>query len=105
MSNINTLKSMKEKDKKADDSDENQQAFYAGGSDRFGQEILGPPTPRNSDDIIRDIFKSAKDAGAQQLENEDDDYPPSPPATFPGNFLIDKIGYQYVCFLTNSIDD
>ena len=86
MSNINTLKSMKEKDSKADESDDNQQAFYAGGSDRSGQEILGPPTPRNSDDIIRDIFKSAKDAGAQQLEHEDDDYPPSPPVTFPGRF-------------------
>lgn len=90
MSNINTLKSMKDKDSKADDLDDNnQQAFYAGGSDRSGQEILGPPTPRDSDDIIRDIFKSAKDAGAQQLENEDDDYPPSsPPMAFPGKSVI-----------------
>lgn len=36
MSNINTLKSLKDKGKK-DDPDNNQQAFYAGGSDRSGQ--------------------------------------------------------------------
>lgn len=82
MSNINTLKSLKDKSKK-DDSDNNQQAFYAGGSDRSGQEILGPP--KTSEDLIKDIFKSAREAGAQQLENEDDDYPPSSsPTSFPG---------------------
>jgi len=90
MSNINTLKGMKEKDKK-DDKDDNQQAFYAGGSDRSGQEILGPPTNKTTDDIIKDIFKSARDAGAQQLEHEDEDFPPSPPTTFPGQgFRLDS---------------
>lgn len=86
MSNINTLKGLKDKDKPVD-KDENQQAFYAGGSDRSGQEILGPPTPKNPEDLIKDIFKSAKDAGAQQLENDDDDYPPSPQINFPGNYF------------------
>ena len=86
--NINTLKSLKDKDKKEDHSDDNQQAFYAGGSDHSGQEILGPPGSgnRNSEDLIKDIFKSAKDAGAQQLENEEDDYPQSPVTSFPGLF-------------------
>lgn len=82
MSNINTLKGLKDKDKKEDHQDDNQQAFYAGGSDRSGQEILGPP--KESEDIIKDIFKSARDAGAQQLEHEDDDYPSSPTTSFPG---------------------
>lgn len=49
----------------ADESDEEKddnksQAFYAGGSETSGQQILGP-SKKNSENIIKDLFKKAKE--------------------------------------------
>ncbi|KAK4337060.1 hypothetical protein RND71_043756 [Anisodus tanguticus] len=82
MENINTLKSIKEKDKKKN-NDDNQQAFYAGGSRHSGQQILGPP--KATDEIIKDLFKSALEAGAQPTENEDGVIDDKPSESFPDN--------------------
>jgi len=42
------------------DEDENQgQAFYAGGSQSSGQQVLGPPKTR--DQIVADMFKKARE--------------------------------------------
>lgn len=43
-----------------DDSDPGGQAFYAGGSENSGQQVLGPQKSKNdSDNIISDMFKHA----------------------------------------------
>lgn len=48
----------------------NWQAFYAGGSDSSGQQILGPSREnKNSKDFVSNIFKSAKESGAEVVEN------------------------------------
>lgn len=44
------------------------QAFYAGGSDSSGQQVLGPP--RKNKDFVSNIFKSAKESGAEVVENQ-----------------------------------
>ncbi|GAB6022198.1 hypothetical protein CHUAL_006333 [Chamberlinius hualienensis] len=56
------------------DDDENDsegdegQAFYAGGSERSGQQILGPKKKKG--DLVGDIFKAAKDLGAETVDQE-----------------------------------
>lgn len=44
------------------------QAFYAGGSDRSGQQVLGPPRKKEND-YVSDIFRSARESGAEVVEN------------------------------------
>lgn len=45
------------------------QAFYAGGSDRSGQQVLGPPRRNPANDYVSDIFRSARESGAEVVEN------------------------------------
>lgn len=40
-------------------SDEEGQAFYAGGSEHSGQQVLGPP--KRKTDMVAKLFKSAKE--------------------------------------------
>ncbi|KAJ8708672.1 hypothetical protein PYW08_010054 [Mythimna loreyi] len=50
-------------------SDEEEgQAFYAGGSERSGQQILGPGKGRK--DIVTEVFKSVRERGAVVFEDE-----------------------------------
>ncbi|XP_022127693.1 NSFL1 cofactor p47 [Pieris rapae] len=50
-------------------SDEEEgQAFYAGGSERSGQQILGPSKGRK--DIVSEVFKSVRERGAVVFEDE-----------------------------------
>jgi len=46
------------------DSDEEGQAFYAGGSSTSGNVILGPKKKKFN---VGDVFKAAKDAGAEEV--------------------------------------
>lgn len=39
--------------------EEDGQAFYAGGSEHSGQQVLGPP--RKKSDMVTKLFKSAKE--------------------------------------------
>ena len=55
-SNISTLQSLQNKESSSDE--EEGQAFYAGGSERSGQQILGPA---KKNDIITDMFKSCQE--------------------------------------------
>lgn len=50
--------------------DEDQQAFYAGGSEHSGQQVLGPKKSKKDKDrdVVASLFKSAKDHGAEVLE-------------------------------------
>lgn len=46
-----------------EDSDEEGQAFYVGGSERSGQQVIGPPRQKgkSANDVVGDMFKSAKE--------------------------------------------
>ncbi|XP_022789045.1 NSFL1 cofactor p47-like [Stylophora pistillata] len=58
--NISSLSSVRAIEN-ADSNDEEGQAFYAGGSDTSGQQILGPPRKKQtSGDITQGIFDDAK---------------------------------------------
>ncbi|KAK3103612.1 hypothetical protein FSP39_020524 [Pinctada imbricata] len=54
----------------SEDSDEGQ-AFYAGGSEHSGQQVLGPPKKKtDSKKIVDNLFKSAKEHGAEEVGSE-----------------------------------
>lgn len=42
--------------------------FFAGGSERSGQQIVGPPKKKSSNEVVEDLFKGAKEHGAVPLE-------------------------------------
>lgn len=57
--------------KSSDEEEEGGQAFYAGGSDRSGQQVLGPPRKNPLKDYVSEVFRSAKESGAEVVENPD----------------------------------
>ncbi|XP_026748550.2 NSFL1 cofactor p47 [Galleria mellonella] len=60
-----TLESLQQDSSSEDDEG---QAFYAGGSERSGQQILGPGKGRK--DIVTEMFKSVRERGAVVFEDE-----------------------------------
>eukprot|EP00918_Siedleckia_nematoides_P077349 GHVU01169138.1.p1 GENE.GHVU01169138.1~~GHVU01169138.1.p1 ORF type:complete len:176 (-),score=16.69 GHVU01169138.1:245-715(-) len=52
-------------DSSSDDEEEQGQAFYAGGSERSGQQVLGPPKKNPIKDYVSEIFRSAQESGAE----------------------------------------
>lgn len=48
--------------------DEEGQRFYAGGSERSGQEIVGPPKKKSPNEVVEELFKGAKEHGATPVE-------------------------------------
>lgn len=91
MSNINTFGSLKKRDNNqsarssgSSSDDEGQQAFYAGGSERSGQQVLGPPgAKKNPNQLIAEMFKSAREAGAQVLDRSNADIESGRPERVP----------------------
>ncbi|XP_055686172.1 NSFL1 cofactor p47 [Lutzomyia longipalpis] len=63
-SNIMTLRAMSS----SDEDDEQGQAFYAGGSDRSGQQVLGPPKRNPIRDYVSEVFRSAQESGAEVVD-------------------------------------
>ncbi|KAK6630646.1 hypothetical protein RUM43_014631 [Polyplax serrata] len=53
--------------KDASSDEEEGQAFYAGGSEHSGQQVLGPGKKKNS--IVAEMFKSAQEHGAEVLDS------------------------------------
>ncbi|XP_076047894.1 NSFL1 cofactor p47-like isoform X2 [Oratosquilla oratoria] len=51
-----------------DSSDDEGQAFYAGGSEHSGQQVLGP-SKKGKGDVVAQLFKSAKEHGAEVLDS------------------------------------
>ena len=47
-------------DEDSSDSDEGQ-AFYAGGSEHSGQQILGPAKKKEGADFVKHMFKKARE--------------------------------------------
>ncbi|KAG4076606.1 hypothetical protein HA402_001893 [Bradysia odoriphaga] len=57
---------------RSSDDDEQGQAFYAGGSERSGQQVLGPPPKKNPmRDYVSDVFSSAREHGAQVVDQHE----------------------------------
>ncbi|OTF76761.1 NSFL1 cofactor p47-like protein [Euroglyphus maynei] len=62
-SNIATLSSIR------DDSDPGGQAFYAGGSEHSGQQVLGPQkSSRDPNNIVSEMFKQAREHAISEEE-------------------------------------
>lgn len=51
-----------------EEDDEQGQAFYAGGSERSGQQVLGPPKKNPIKDYVSEIFRSAHEGGAEVVD-------------------------------------
>lgn len=52
-----------------DDDGEEGQRFYAGGADHgSGQQVVGP-RKKSSDNIVKDLFKSAREHGAEEVSS------------------------------------
>ena len=49
--------------------DESGQAFYAGGSSTSGQQILGPSKKKKGAELVKEMFRMARDAGAEAVES------------------------------------
>ncbi|XP_065225683.1 NSFL1 cofactor p47 [Planococcus citri] len=62
--NIRTLSNIKQAQDSESSDEEDGQAFYAGGSEHSGQQVLGPPRARRSD-IVTDVFRSVRGFGAE----------------------------------------
>jgi len=57
-----------------DSSEEEGQAFYAGGSERSGQQIIGPPKGgKDVDKKVTKIFEAARKQGAMEADEDEDD--------------------------------
>lgn len=67
-SRFGTISNLKPEDSESS-SEEEGQAFYAGGSERSGQQVLGPPRKKQSaDKLVDTMFKAAKEHGAETVE-------------------------------------
>ncbi|XP_030368946.1 NSFL1 cofactor p47 [Scaptodrosophila lebanonensis] len=48
-------------------SDDEHQAFYAGGSDRSGQQVLGPPKRKNFREQLTDMMRAAQEQNIAEV--------------------------------------
>ncbi|ESO87712.1 hypothetical protein LOTGIDRAFT_219898 [Lottia gigantea] len=55
-------------------SDDEGQRYYAGGSERSGQQVIGPPKKKDKN-VVENLFKSAKDHGAEVVDKAEDRKP------------------------------
>uniref|UniRef100_A0A2C9JL17 Uncharacterized protein n=1 Tax=Biomphalaria glabrata TaxID=6526 RepID=A0A2C9JL17_BIOGL len=67
----------------SESSDEEGQAYYAGGSDTSGQQILGPPKKKDANKLVDSLFQSAREHGAEE-KKDDERSGPVKRATFVG---------------------
>jgi UBX domain-containing protein 1 len=65
--NIKTLSSLNTSSS-GDEGDEKGQAFYAGGSQTSGQQILGPPRKNPIKDYVSEVFKQAQSGNMETFE-------------------------------------
>ncbi|XP_033111851.1 uncharacterized protein LOC117112790 [Anneissia japonica] len=69
------------------EEEEEGQRFYAGGSDHSGQQVVGPKKKKTSE-IVDNLFKKAKEHGAEEVSSGSDPIQPSKPRNFAG------VGYR-----------
>ncbi|XP_058053537.1 NSFL1 cofactor p47 [Anopheles bellator] len=65
-SNIATLRTLNSSS--SEDEEEQGQAFYAGGSERSGQQVLGPPRKNPIKDYVSEIFRSAQQGNLETMD-------------------------------------
>ncbi|KAF4526008.1 hypothetical protein B566_EDAN000800 [Ephemera danica] len=65
-SRFNTIAGLQASGQDESSDEEEGQAFYAGGSEHSGQQILGPSKKKK--DFVSEMFKSVKDAGAEVVD-------------------------------------
>ncbi|XP_053677424.1 NSFL1 cofactor p47 [Anopheles nili] len=83
--NIATIHSLNSSS--SEDEDEQGQAFYAGGSERSGQQVLGPPRKNPIKDYVSEIFRSAQDGSLETFDPSDD-------SSGPGSSFYTGAGYR-----------
>lgn len=64
LSSLNTSSS-------GDENDEKGQAFYAGGSQASGQQILGPPRKNPIKDYVSEVFKQAQSGNMENFDSSE----------------------------------
>lgn len=64
--------------------------FYAGGSERSGQQIVGPPKKKSSNEVVEDLFKGAKEHGAVPVDRA---------SKGPGESSKGRVGRPFICLL------
>ncbi|XP_035865549.1 NSFL1 cofactor p47 isoform X4 [Phyllostomus discolor] len=57
-----------DQDEEEDEEEGQRHRFYAGGSERSGQQIVGPPRKKSPNELVDDLFKGAKEHGAVAVE-------------------------------------
>lgn len=68
--NIATLSSLNNSSS-GDEGEERGQAFYAGGSQASGQQILGPPRKNPIKDYVSEVFKQAQSGNMEQFDSSE----------------------------------
>lgn len=68
--NFATLQSLNSSSS-GDEGDEKGQAFYAGGSQHSGQQILGPPRKNPIKDYVSEVFRQAQGGNVEQFESSE----------------------------------
>jgi len=81
-SRITTLASYNQSN--SDSDDEEGQAFFAGGSETSGQQILGPNKKKKNADLKQNIFDAAKSHGAEVVTDEPSRQPRAQRSVFQG---------------------
>ena len=66
------------------------QAFYAGGSERSGQQILGPPKRQDTDKQVTKVFDNARKQGATEVQENESRSKQEKPFTGTGYSLGDE---------------
>lgn len=60
--------------------------FFAGGSERSGQQIVGPPKKKSTNEVVEDLFKGAREHGAVPVDK---------PGSGPGVSSKAKVSYTH----------
>lgn len=68
--NFATMSSVRAPEKEGDDKG---QAFYAGGSEHSGLQVLGPPRKNPIKDMVSEVFKQAQSGNLEQLDSSQED--------------------------------
>lgn len=56
-------------ERSSSEDEEEGQAFYAGGSERSGQQVLGPPRRKpDGHDVVSEVFRLAQENGAEIVD-------------------------------------
>jgi UBX domain-containing protein 1 len=58
-------------DSSSEEEDDKGQAFYAGGSEHSGQQIIGPPRKNPIKDMVSDIFRTAQSGNMESFDPSD----------------------------------